>query len=125
MTWAIYTTPEDKDVIVSGFTQAGLSQGEWNRIRDYATAFSAGWGANIPVPPEHPCHIHDAATMRVVVITHGTKAGWLAEMKRLLDRPQKDREQLRFFYTFISLVPWYAVDPYPPPPGFFAGMTCT
>jgi hypothetical protein len=151
MTWAIYTAPQDAAVIESGFQQAGLTGGEWNRIRDYAEAWVAG-RANAPViPPEHPCWETDGGTeprldgeaplpplpgqpappdtrtdqrMRVIVMSHGTKAGWLAEMQRLLNRGQKDREMLRFFHDFISTVPWYAVDPYPPPVGFFDGMEC-
>lgn len=143
MTWAIYATPEDWAVITSGFAQAGLTGGEWNRIKDYAAAGVAGWNANIPIPPEHPCYPFDGPNgtwtnpetglvepiggryARVIVMTHGTKAGWLAEMERLLNRPARDREMIRFFYTYISTVPFYAVDPYPPPPGFFDGMSCT
>jgi hypothetical protein len=151
MTWAIYTTPQDAAEIVSAFTQAGLNGGEWNRIKDYAAAWLEGWNAALIIPPEHPCWETDGGTeprylpapfpplpgqpaspadltdqrMRVVVISHGTKAGWLAEVQRLLNRPNKDREILRPYFEFISTSPWYAVDPYPPAEGFFTGMTCT
>lgn len=147
MTWAIYTTPEDWANITAGFSQAGLTGGEWNRIKDYAAAGIAGWNANIPVPPEHPCYATDGPNgtwtnpetgqyepiggryMRVVVMNHGTKAGWLAEMQRLLNRSQRDRQlHLGFFFEYISTVPWYAVEwpnGQPPPPSFWQGMTCT
>lgn len=125
MTWAIYTTPEDKDEIMSAFTEAGLTGGEWNRIKDYALAFVQGWDANIPVPPEHPCYATDAATMRVIVMNVGTKADWLAEVQRLLNRANKDRRILQPYFDLINATQWYAVDPYPPAPGFFDGMTCT
>jgi hypothetical protein len=146
MTWAIYATPEDWTEITSGFAQAGLTGGEWNRIKDYVAAGVAGWNADIPVPPEHPCYADDGPNggwtnpetgqrepiggryMRVIVMTHGTKAGWLAEMDRLLSRPQRDRERIRFFRTYIATVPWYAVEwptGQPPPASFWQGMTCT
>ena len=145
MAWAIFPTPEDWERITSGFAQTGLTGGEWNRIRDYAEAGVAGWNANVPVPPEHPCYVSDGPNgtwlnsetgqmepiggryMRLVVMNHGTKAGWLAEMDRLLARSQRDREVLRFFRDYIAFVPWYAVDPWPPAvplSQFFAGMTC-
>lgn len=126
MTWAIYTTPEDKDAIISGFSEAGLTNQEVNRVRPYAQAFVAGWDANIPVPPEHPCWITDAATMRVIVMTVGTKAAWLDLMVDLLKKG--NREQIRFFESFIRNSPWYAVEwvnDQPPPASFWQGMTCT
>lgn len=128
MVWAVYTTPEDAAEIESAFTQAGLTQGEWNRIKDYVSAWVAGKAENTPLPPEHPCFATDGATARTIIITHGTKQGWLAEVQRLLNRPQRDREILRPYFTFISQSPWYAVewpDNQPPPPEFWAGMTCT
>lgn len=127
MTWAIFTTPEDKAEMESAFMQAGLSQGEWNRIRDYVAAFFAGWEANVPLPPEHPCAATDnpASPMRTVVITHRTKAEWLAEMNRLIARPQRDRLILTSYRDLMTETPWYAVDPWPAPAGFFDGMTCT
>lgn len=124
MAWAIFTTPEDKDEMVSAFTQAGLTGGEWNRIKDYAQSFFDGWNAGIPVPPEHPCWVHDAATMRTVVMTHGTKAGWLTELTRLVNRPQRDRLVLAPYLYLMTVTGWYAVDPWPAPAGFFDGMIC-
>lgn len=125
MTWAIYTTPEDFMEVISAFAEAGLTGQERNRVRDYGEAALAGWNANVPVPPEHPCHATDAATMRTVVINHGTKADWLALVQQLLNHQNKDREILRPYFNFISQSPWYAVENYPPPAGFFDGMTCT
>lgn len=125
MAWAIFTTPEDAAEIESAFTQAGLTQGEWNRIRDYVSAWQTGKAANTPLPVEHPCFATDGETMRTIVISHGTKAGWLNEVQRLLNRPNRDREILRFYFTFISTSPWYAVENWPVPAGFFDGMTCT
>jgi len=128
MTWAIFTTPEDAAEIESAFTQAGLTQGEWNRIRDYVAAWQTGKAANTPLPAEHPCFATDGATMRTIVISHGTKADWLSEVQRLLNRPQKDRNVLRPYFELISETTWYAVDPWPPAvplSQFFSGMTCT
>lgn len=151
MTWAIFPTPEDAMEIVAGFSEAGLTGGERNRIRPYAQAFLAGWNANTPVPEEHPCYLTDGPwlydgvrqqpvldsegnpvpnpnPMRLVVVSHGTKAGWLAEIDRLLSRTQRDREILRVYRTFIGSSPWYAVDPWEPAvplAQFFAGTTCT
>ena len=127
MAWAIFTTPEDKAEMESAFLQAGLTGGEWNRIRDYVEAFFAGWNANAPLPPEHPCFASDGETMRTVVIAHGTKAGWLAEMTRLINRPQRDRIVLTPYRDLMAATPWYAVDPWPPAvplSQFFAGMQC-
>lgn len=125
MAWAIFTTPEDAMEVVSAFSEAGLTGNERNRVRDYGQAFLAGWNANVPVPAEHPCHATDADTMRLVVMNHGTKADWLALVQQLLNRQNRDREILRPYFTFISQSPWYAVDPWPAPAGYFAGMTCT
>lgn len=125
MAWAIFTTPEDHAEMISAFTQAGLTGGEWNRIKDYAEAYFAGWEANVPVPEEHPCHETDAATMRTVVIDHGTKAEFLSELQRLINRPQRDRIILAPYHRLMTLTDWYAVDPWPAASGFFDGMTCT
>lgn len=126
MTWAIFTTPEDMAEMASAFVQAGLSQGEWNRIRDYAQSFMTGWNANIPLPPEHPCVASDNpdSPMRMVVMTHGTKAGWLAELTRLINRPQRDRIILTPYRDLMTVTSWYAVDPWPAPAGFFDGVEC-
>jgi hypothetical protein len=132
MAWAIYIPNSDKDEMVSAFTQAGLTGGEWNRIKDYAASFFAGWDAGVCIPPEHPCFATDGeddgsgrGCMRLVVMEHGTKADFLAEMLRLLNRPQRDRNILRAYYDLLHEQPWFAVDPYPPAAGFFDGMTCT
>jgi hypothetical protein len=124
MAWAIFTTPEDKAEMESAFIQAGLTGGEWNRIRPYAEAFVLGWNANVPVPPEHPCWIHDAATMRTVVMNHGTKDGWLTELTRLINRPQRDRIILTSYRDLMTLTGWYAVPEWPAPAGYFDGMIC-
>lgn len=125
MTWAIFTTPEDHAEMISAFTQAGLTGGEWNRIKDYAEAYFAGWEANVLAPAEHPCTPHDPTTLRMVVMNHGTKAAFLSELTRLINRPQRDRIVLTGYRDLMTVTPWYAVDPYPPAPGFFDGMTCT
>lgn len=128
MAWAIFITPEDHAEMVSAFGQAGLTGGEWNRIKDYANAYLAGWSANIPVPPEHPCFSTDGATMRTVVINVGTKAQFLQELTRLISRPQRDRIILTAYRDLMTATPWYAVDPWLPAvplSEFFAGVTCT
>lgn len=124
MAWAIFTTPEDHAEMVSAFTQAGLTGGEWNRIKNYAEAYLAGWEANVPLPAEHPCFATDGATMRTVVINHRTKAEWLTEMTRLINRPQRDRIILTPYRDLMANTPWYAVPEWPAPAGFFAGMEC-
>jgi hypothetical protein len=61
--------------------------------------------------------------MRVITCTHGTLADF-RDLIRILRSKYPQARVFDFFEPFMGNG-WYAVDPYPPPDGYFNGMTCT
>lgn len=133
MTWALYSTPEDMEQIEAGLSEVGLSSQDRNRVRPYVNNGLGQWRTAPCIPPEHPCFASDGVAsvpggtcMRVIVCTFGTLADFRALCRDLITKyPQAS--VFRFFEPFMGSTgggQWYAVDPYPPPPGYFDGMTC-
>jgi hypothetical protein len=121
--WAICFTPEDFDELKADFRESGLTGGERNTLRRYVTGGFDGWDTAAMIPVEHPCWESDGATMRCVVLNQGSRAEFLG-MVATLAQKYPDRAQLRQYHELLSK-PWVAVDPWPPPEGYFGGMTCT
>lgn len=123
MAWAICLTPEDFDEIAAGLAEAGLTGTERNRLRRYTENGLLGWDTAALIPPEHPCYATDAATMRVIVISQGDRTEFLAMAESLVAK-YPTRPYLRGYLDLLSRM-WVCVDPWPPPVGYFDGMTCT
>jgi len=131
VTWAIYSTPEDLTAYVENVLKTTpFTTPERNAINRYLTAGLNNWPTAPCIPPEHPCFATDGVAstpggscMRVIVINNGTKAQFVQLLQNAIDK-YPESEGLRAFRDLID-IPWYSVDPYPPPAGFFAGMTCT
>ena len=130
MTWAIYSTPEDLSLMESALNTSGMAANDRNALNRYLQAGFNNWRTAPCIPPEHPCWATDGqestpggTCMRVVVINNGTLADFRALIRSLLAK-YPSAADMRFFEQFMGNG-WYAVDPYPPPPGYFSGMTCT
>lgn len=150
MTWALYATPSDMEQIEAGLSEIGMSNQDRNRVRPYVNGGLGNWRNAPCIPPEHPCFASDGVSsgsqqvwvddgngeghwetivwgcMREIVCTHGTLADFRALCRTLITKyPQA--AVFRFFEPFMGDTgggAWYAVDPYPPPAGYFDGMTC-
>jgi hypothetical protein len=131
MTWALYAPMEDMTAIVAGITEvAGLTPQERNRLRDYWQGGLNQWQTAPCIPTDHPCWATDGVAstvggtcMRVIVCTHGTLADFRALVAQIQEK-NPAATVFRFFEPFMGNG-WFAVDPYPPPAGYFTGRTCT
>jgi hypothetical protein len=133
MTWALFSTYEDMEVIESGLVETGLTQQEKNRLRPYINGGLGNWRNAPCIPPEHPCYATDGVEsvpggtcMRTIVCTHGTLEDF-RDLLRKLQAKYPHAQVFSFFEPFMGNTgggQWYAVDPYPVPPGYFNGMTC-
>lgn len=131
MTWAIYSTPEDLSLMESSLNLAAMTPSDRNSLNRYLQAGFNNWRTAPCIPPEHPCFASDgqASTpggtcMRVIVISNGTLEGFRT-LVRALRAKYPSVADLDFFVEEFLGNGWYAVDPYPPAPGYFTGMTCT
>ncbi len=130
MTWAIYSTWEDLTEIEKGFQEQGLNPSQVNKLRSYWNGGLKDWRNGQCIPPEHPCYASDGVVsgpmghcMIVVPVTFGTLADFRSLLRTLMGK-NPGAEYYRWLEPFMANG-WYAVDPYPPPAGYFAGMTCT
>lgn len=123
MPWAICLPDQDFYEIRQGLDEAGLTGAEKNRLRRYTESGFFGWDTAALIPPEHPCYPNDAAVMRVIVITDGSRADFLAMCQAMVAK-YPGRPYLAGYLDLFSK-PWICVDPWPPPVGYFAGMACT
>lgn len=128
--WAIYSTPEDLTRYIEETLQTTpFTTAERNAINRYLDNGITAWPSAPCIPPEHPCFATDGvestpggSCMRVIVVNNGTKAAFRNLLVNAITKyPQS--QALRAFRDLLD-IPWYAVDPYPPPAGFFTGMTC-
>ena len=122
MAWAIYSTPEDLQELVAGLNTSGLTAPERNAVRRFLNGALENWENQPMIPTSHPCYATDGQTMRVVVIQNGSLAEFRARLAELIQR-YPDRAILRAYYE-LSGNGWYAVDPHPPPEGYFTLMEC-
>lgn len=130
MTWALYSTWEDLTAIEAGFQETGLSGPLRNKLRGYLDGGLRDWRLSPCIPPEHPCFATDGVSsgpmghcMVVVVCTFGTLADFRSLLQQLIGKNPGAA-----YYTFVQdfiMNGWMAVDPYPPPAGYWDGRTCT
>ena len=130
MTWAIYAPVEDMvGYITRALQTVPFTTSERNAINRYLDNGMTAWPTAPCIPPEHPCFATDGVDagdgqcMRVIVITNGTLAGFKTLLQNAITKYPNEAQALRDFLLLLS-IPWYAVDPYPPPVGYFTGMTC-
>lgn len=119
--------------IENGLSELGMSNQDRNRVRPYVNGGLGNWRNAQCIPPEHPCFATDGVDagdghcMVVVPCTFGTLGDFRQLCRDLLAKyPQAS--VFRFFEPFMGQNTggqWFAVDPYPPPAGYFTGMTCT
>ena len=131
MTWAIYSTPEDLTAYVDqALAQTPFTNQERNAINRFLDNGISAWATAPCIPSDHPCFATDGvestpggSCMRVLVVTNGTKAQFLGLLDNAIAK-YPESAPLKSFRRLLT-IPWYSVDPYPPAPGFFTGMTCT
>lgn len=123
MAWAIYSTPEDLQEILSGLNTAGMTGAERTAVRRFINGALENWENQPMIPTAHPCYESDGQTMRTIVVQNGSLAEFRARLADLIQK-YPERAILRTYYD-LSGNGWYAVDPYPAPEGYFALMTCT
>lgn len=147
MTWALCSTMEDMVAIESGFKETGLSGQDRNKMRAYWAGGLKDWRTSACIPTDHPCFATDGVMsrdpqvvsvdpetgvatndtptcMRVVPCTFGTLADFQDLLQALIDK-NPDAAYYEWLEPFITTTGWYGVDPYPPSPGYFAGMVCS
>lgn len=134
MTWALYTTWEDATEIEKGFQETGLTGPLRTKLRGYLDGGLRDWRiTGVCIPPEHPCFYADGVSSGemghcaiVVPCTFGTLSDFRSLLRALIGK-NPGAEYYRWFEPFLGDTgggQWAAVDPYPPPPGYFTGMFC-
>ncbi len=131
MTWALYSTWEDLTAIEDGLREDNLTGSERNKLRNYLNGGLRDWRTTgICIPPEHPCFATDGVSsgpmghcMVAVVCTFGTLADFRSLLRGLIGK-NPGAGYFEWLEPFIVSTGWYAVDPYPPPAGYFTGMIC-
>jgi hypothetical protein len=145
VTWALFSTMEDMLEIEKGFKEVGLNTSQRNKLRSYWNGGLSAWRTAPCVPSEHPCFPMDGITsrapqqigttpeglpmyddptcMRIIVCTFGTVADFRLLLRTLVGK-NPDSGYYVWLEPFIAETGWYAVDPWPAPPGYFTGMVC-
>ncbi len=145
MTWALFSTIEDMELIEAGFKETGLTGPQRNKLRDYWAGGLSGWRTAPCIPTTHPCFatdgvrsrepieigtgpndepIYDTPTcMRMIVVTFGTVADFRSLLRTLIGKNVSAGYYV-WLEPFIESTGWYAVDPWPAPAGYFDGMIC-
>lgn len=145
MTWAIYAPWDDMLAVEAGFKETGLNGSDRNKMRSYWAGGLSTWRTAPCIPPEHPCFatdgvmarppqiigynpdgtpIYDEPTcMRLIVMSFGTLADFRSLLRSVIGKNPEAGHYV-FWEAFLGNG-WAAVDPYPPPAGYWTGKTCT